>query len=41
MGEEGLCLLSFMPPILLRSSKGRNGRGRPGNEAKKNMRLGK
>ena len=30
MGEEGLCLLSFLPPILLqRSSKGRNGRGRP------------
>ena len=26
MGEEGMCLLSFMPPILLqRSSKGRNG----------------
>ena len=41
MGEEGPCLLSFLPPILLqRSSKGRNGRGRPGNEAKKNMRLG-
>ena len=38
MGEEGLCLLSFLPPTLLqRSSKGRNGRGRPGNEAKKNM----
>ena len=34
--------LSFLPPTLLqRSSKGRNGRGRPGNEAKKNMRLGK
>ena len=34
---------SFFPAsyIITESSKGRNGRGRPGNEAKKNMRLGK
>ena len=30
VGEEGPCLLSFLPPTLLyRSSKGRSGRGRP------------